>query len=354
MKRILIVIPLCALLVSCAMTEAMKHFGEGTRALERGDWETAIAELEKARELDPKTSTVRNNLAVAYGAIGRTEESWWEVRQAVLLDERNVYALRHFARQWYGFKVRKILAVGHSMAQVEAELGTPDMATLKGGDPSEGVWFYGPCTVEFKGGTVVKISEPARFPPAAKVPLIWRLAPRFDAGTKLLIAVHDERPALETEKTPSTKYLYTGAVSPTEAHTVTVGHNIGILVVKNRGARQYAVTNAIPDDCVGLDLTLAHWYSRLDREANTPSRSVEAEFAGTLALRQDGRILAQCQVRAQDTSTVENVSFVWDSQQQQTSKPVLAVMEKTANGAFNDALIEILNALEKHWPAFSP
>ncbi len=62
-------------LAGCARWQAAQLYGSGTDALDRGDLERAIEDLERAATLAPDASEVQNHLGIAYGAAGRREES---------------------------------------------------------------------------------------------------------------------------------------------------------------------------------------------------------------------------------------------------------------------------------------
>jgi Flp pilus assembly protein TadD len=87
----------CALGVSCASWRGAQLYQSGSEALERGETERAIADLERASELAPAASEVRNHLGLAYAAAGRREEMLAAFRQAVDLDCDNLSA-RHNLR----------------------------------------------------------------------------------------------------------------------------------------------------------------------------------------------------------------------------------------------------------------
>ena len=80
-------------LAGCASLEGARLYQSGTEALDRGDSERAIADLERAAELVPTASEVRNHLGLAYAAAGRDDDARNAFRRAVDLDCDNRAAL---------------------------------------------------------------------------------------------------------------------------------------------------------------------------------------------------------------------------------------------------------------------
>jgi Flp pilus assembly protein TadD len=73
-------------LAGCASFEGARLYQSGTAALDRGDSERAIADLERAAELAPTASEVQNHLGLAYAAAGRDDDAQHAFRRAVDLD----------------------------------------------------------------------------------------------------------------------------------------------------------------------------------------------------------------------------------------------------------------------------
>jgi len=85
---------LCALALAwgCSSYQAARLYQSGTLALDRGDPVSAIADLERAAELEPEASEVQNHLGLAYQAAGRKGDAEIAFRRAVALDCRNAAA----------------------------------------------------------------------------------------------------------------------------------------------------------------------------------------------------------------------------------------------------------------------
>ena len=85
------------LLGGCAAFQAARLYNSGSDALERGDVERAVAELERAATLAPHASEIQNHLGLAYAASGREEDALRAFRRAVELDCDNRQALHNLA-----------------------------------------------------------------------------------------------------------------------------------------------------------------------------------------------------------------------------------------------------------------
>jgi len=91
---------LCAVVVGCADLEARRFYRAGTAALDRGESQRAVAELERAAALAPEISAIQNHLGIAYEDAGRSDDALLAYERAVALDcdnraaESNLRALR--------------------------------------------------------------------------------------------------------------------------------------------------------------------------------------------------------------------------------------------------------------------
>ena len=77
---------LCAALTGCADLEARRFYRAGTDALDRGESQRAIADLERAAALAPEISAIHNHLGIAYEDAGRSEDALLAYERAVALD----------------------------------------------------------------------------------------------------------------------------------------------------------------------------------------------------------------------------------------------------------------------------
>ena len=76
----------------CASIEGARLYHSGTAALDAGEPERAIADLERAASLVPQASEVQNHLGLAYAAAGRPGDAERAFRRAVELDCDNAAA----------------------------------------------------------------------------------------------------------------------------------------------------------------------------------------------------------------------------------------------------------------------
>jgi Flp pilus assembly protein TadD len=76
-------------LVGCAALDGARLYASGTEALDRGDLEVAVSDLERAARLVPDDSEVHNHLGLDYSAAGREADAVREFRRAVELDCSN-------------------------------------------------------------------------------------------------------------------------------------------------------------------------------------------------------------------------------------------------------------------------
>ncbi len=83
---------LVLLLSGCASFDATLAFQRGTDALERGEPERAVVELERAAALVPDSSAVQNHLGIAYEASDRPGDAERAYARAVELSCENAAA----------------------------------------------------------------------------------------------------------------------------------------------------------------------------------------------------------------------------------------------------------------------
>ena len=81
----------------CATLQGARLYRRGSIALERGEVERAVVDLERATALVPHASEMQNHLGLAYAASGREEDALRAFRRAVELDCDNRQALHNLA-----------------------------------------------------------------------------------------------------------------------------------------------------------------------------------------------------------------------------------------------------------------
>ncbi len=96
--RILLLAALAlSIAMGCASWEGARLYQSGSVALERGETDRAISELERAGDLVPEASEVQNHLGLAYQAAGRETEAREAFVRAVALDCDNGAARENLA-----------------------------------------------------------------------------------------------------------------------------------------------------------------------------------------------------------------------------------------------------------------
>ena len=81
-----IAIALACSAAGCANVEAMRFYRSGTAALDRGEPQRAVADLEHAAALAPEVSAIQNHLGIAYEEAGQSDEAEKAYERAVALD----------------------------------------------------------------------------------------------------------------------------------------------------------------------------------------------------------------------------------------------------------------------------
>jgi hypothetical protein len=178
---------------------------------------------------------------------------------------------------------------------------------------------------------------------------VIHFTPPLDAQTMLLIAAQDERPTVETEREPSTEYLYTSYFFPVDGNAENVSKQIGDSIVRFGGAQFYFAKNSLPTNAVGINFKLEHWYARTLRDPKQPPIIVKGEFAGMLELQRDGHIIFSRHIQEEGIPTVVDTYIVFESEKKQTPQLIEKAMEDTANTAFSKGLAQIMIALQDNW-----
>jgi Flp pilus assembly protein TadD len=84
-----------AMQAGCVHMEASQLFESGTAALDRGEPERAVGDLERAAALTPEVSAIHNHLGIAYERSGRPDAALRAYQRAVDLDCDNQAAQRN-------------------------------------------------------------------------------------------------------------------------------------------------------------------------------------------------------------------------------------------------------------------
>jgi hypothetical protein len=184
---------------------------------------------------------------------------------------------------------------------------------------------------------------------SAMIEPVIHLNPPLDPQIPVLIAGQDERPTVETEREPSTEYLYTSCFFPVGGNAKNVAKEIGDHIVKYGGSLTYSVKNTLPADALGINFKLEHWYARTLRDPKQPPIIVKGEFAGTLELQRGGHIIFSRHIQEEGIPTVVDTYIVFESEKKQTPQLIEKAMENTANTAFSKGLAQIMIAIQENW-----
>lgn len=84
--------------LGCASYRGARLYQQGSAALERGEVDRAVVDLERAATLVPHASEIQNHLGLAYYAAGRDDDALRAFRRAVELDCDNEQAAHNLAR----------------------------------------------------------------------------------------------------------------------------------------------------------------------------------------------------------------------------------------------------------------
>ncbi len=117
----------CTLIFGCNTIKSSYHFTRGTECLDQANYQGAIEHLEQAVELDPSMSRNHCNLAFAYHKSGQLKKSWFNARQAVLLDPTNMEAVQNMHSIYTQLNFDKQIIPGISIDESINLLGEPDI-----------------------------------------------------------------------------------------------------------------------------------------------------------------------------------------------------------------------------------
>jgi hypothetical protein len=144
------------LLMGCSTVSSSYHYTMGTEAVECGDLDTALEHLEQAVALDPSMGRNHNNLCAVYMGLGRMEDAWHSICQAVwaLSDEEHFNnSKRNFMTMWNWMREHHPIQKGLTVDEVVSRLGTPN--SVNHFTNKEGcVLTYGFLMLSFEGNSL--------------------------------------------------------------------------------------------------------------------------------------------------------------------------------------------------------
>ena len=137
-------------LTSCGTLNSSFHYSKGTEYYDKGDYQAAVVELERAVELGPSMARNHSNLASAYQILGREHEAWFHIRQAVLCEYPDTVGSINFTNFCeHLIKQPGLNQPGTALEEVINKLGIPDI--IMGTDrDNKTICIYGTCTMVFQ------------------------------------------------------------------------------------------------------------------------------------------------------------------------------------------------------------
>jgi hypothetical protein len=178
------------------------------------------------------------------------------------------------------------------------------------------------------------------------------LTPTLPEESPVAVVVIDKRPAIETERTPSGEYLYSGALFAVEGHEKTVATDITNIIFLHKGAKQVYPTSSIPQSGPAIQFEITHWYSRTLLVPEKAPLIVTGEFSGILTMYIDGEPIAAMNVTADGISTLIDTYIVSEKEKEETPKLIWDAMLNTANSAQQEGYLALHTALLNNWGRF--
>lgn len=166
--------------------EAMVQGAQGLDLLVRGEVSAAIGKLERARVLDPRSSAIARDLALAYAKAGRDHDALQAIEAARALGDHTTEAMHLRAMLW----AQAGEPIASAEAAAESEDWEGDLIGIVVGDPSAG-----------QAGARVAGEPTARGALSALV-LAARAAEGGAVGSARALAGLAERTALDIASTP--------------------------------------------------------------------------------------------------------------------------------------------------------
>ncbi|WFB37582.1 hypothetical protein P3T73_07390 [Kiritimatiellota bacterium B12222] len=183
--------------------------------------------------------------------------------------------------------------------------------------------------------------------------LPWALSPELPINSRLAICVRDLRPKVETEKEPTTEYLYTGSVSPVENHAEYLAKDFGDVIIRSGGAYAYTVSSKIDFDAdVFILFKMKHWFGkmkRLDLDPGSNLTIADGEFGGEILIYRKGVLIAQEEIHCDATPIAIDLFTPLASQRENTPQLILKGLGLTANDAMNCGIHKMMDCLESIW-----
>lgn len=173
------------------------------------------------------------------------------------------------------------------------------------------------------------------------------LSPKLSSA--VAVAVRDNRPLVEKEKSPSTEYIYSGALFAVDGNEKTVAADLSNLITQYEGAPKAYSTPEIPTQGPAVLFEINHWYSRAPLKTDKSVIVVTGEFSGVLSLYRDGKIIASFTTSAKgNPGVVDTLAFG----KKEISNLIWNTMLNTANSAQQNGYSKLHSQLLGHWHVF--
>jgi tetratricopeptide (TPR) repeat protein len=154
MKTILLCTLLTAVLLlqGCSSVKSDISYRKGTEKLWNGEAEQAVAYLNEAIKLDPKSARNHYHLAIAYQRLGHITQAWEHIRHAYLLDSKSQPQMQVFTRVYEQLAQQHRLEKSHpSASSVVDILGVGDKYLHDEQGELQAI-YYGPLCLHFEHG----------------------------------------------------------------------------------------------------------------------------------------------------------------------------------------------------------
>jgi hypothetical protein len=182
----------------------------------------------------------------------------------------------------------------------------------------------------------------------ARSTTIPNLTPTLDKGITLKIYVEDRRPAVETEKQPSTEFLYSGTLFKIDHNAETIAGDLGNIAIKYEGTKSFSVVNSIPPRGVGIVFKLDHWYSRAPLKSTQAPAVVTGAFKGVLSMVRNGEVVLSKPIERETATYID--AFVFKAKEKLEEPRVLwEAMMRTANTAQQNGYMAMYEVLRENW-----
>lgn len=156
-RSLLPLVALCLLgWVGCSTVDSTIEYRAGTRALQAGDYDSAIAHLERSVQEEPTLVQHQSNLAAAYFAKSRYQDGWPHACTAATLRPRDPMTRGNCLNYFRKMEAVGLVRKGDTEKGVVQNLGQPQRKVTNHGIE---FWQYGILALRFQNGRYVGADE---------------------------------------------------------------------------------------------------------------------------------------------------------------------------------------------------